>query len=205
MATSIVRSDTDTGDPPPRCWTREEYRRAGELEIFGPEERLELIEGEILQKMASQGTPHVTSTRLTVGVLEQAFGDGFEIRTQMPIGIGELSEPEPDVAVVPGGPRDYEDHHPTPEEILLLVEVSDKTLRFDRGRKARLYARAGIQEYWIVNLIERRLETHRDPTAEGVYRSVMSYAETDSVTPLAAPGASVRVADLLPRPIRVET
>ncbi len=198
MATTIIGRDTDSGDPSPRCWTREEYHRADELGLFGPEERLELIEGEILQKMTPQGTPHTTSTWLTAEVLREKFESGYGIRTQMPIGIGERSEPEPDVVVVSGSPRNYVDHHPTPEEILLLVEVSDKTLRFDRGRKARLYARAGIREYWIVNLIERQLEVYRDPTAEGVYRSIVRYVETDVVAPLAAPGASVRVADLLP-------
>lgn len=186
-------------DPKPRRWTRWEYDRAAEMGLFRPEERLELIEGEILTKVTPQNTPHVTGVILCTEALRNLFGIGYVIRTQMPIVLNDGSEPEPDVLVVPGGPRDYEDHHPTPSEVLLLIEVSDTTLEFDRGRKARLYAAAGIREYWLLNLPERKLEIHRQPRPDGSWGSVTVPDESSLAAPLEAPNASIRISDLLPR------
>jgi Uma2 family endonuclease len=185
-------------DPRPRRWTREEYYRAAELGLFGPEERLELIRGEILQKVSPQKQSHITAVLLSEEGLEDAFRSvACHVRVQGPITLPNDSEPEPDLLVVSGRVRDYETRHPGPADVLLLVEVSDSTLRYDQTVKAALYAEAGIAEYWIVNLPERRLEVHRHPQGSG-YADVTPYAERESVTPLSAPGASVRVADLLP-------
>lgn len=187
----------------PRRWTREEYYRAADLGLFRPDERLELLDGEIIEKLSAQKTPHFTAVRATMEALSAAFGTGFEIRPPGPLTLSNISEPEPDVLVVPGTWRDYEDHHPGPEEVRLLVEVSDTTLRMDRGRKASAYARAGIAEYWILNPNDRCLEIHRDPV-NGVYQTITTHLEADSVSPLAAPAAALHVTDLLPsRPAQI--
>lgn len=112
------------------------------------------------------------------------------------------TEPEPDVLIVPGSRLDYEDHHPTPLEVLLLVEVSDSTLTKDRGKKAEDYARADIADYWIVNLVDRQLEMLRDPgplPGGHGYKLRRVLLEGEAIAPLLAPDSAVAVADLLPR------
>ena len=133
----------------PHLWSRSEYERMAEAGIFEPGVRMELIDGEILD-MAPQGTRHFTAIRLIEDALRAIFGDGWDIRTQGPLAIDDRSEPEPDVALVRGAPRDFRDAHP--DSASLVVEVADTSLGFDRLRKKRLYARTGIQEYWIVDL-----------------------------------------------------
>ena len=120
----------------------------------------------------------------------------------MPVALDDESEPEPDVAVVPGDPRDYRDAHPT--RPVLVAEVALSRLGLDRDRKGSLYARAGIADYWIVNLPDRRLEGYRGPVPDGAapfdwhYGSAIALGPEERVAPLAAPGANVSVADLLP-------
>jgi Uma2 family endonuclease len=124
------------------------------------------------------------------------------VQTQGPLGLGSRSEPEPDVSVIRGSPRDYA--HAPPTHAALVVEVAELALRAARGRKAALYARAGIADYWILNLVDRVLEVHREPARPGPARSRWGYASVEtlgadaSVVPLAMPGATIRVADLLP-------
>lgn len=184
-----------------RLWTREEYLKMAEAGVFAPGERVELIEGEII-KMTPQKGPHMTGVTLVSEELRRAFGKGCVVRVQGPIALGPLSEPEPDVAVVRGSPRDYRDAHPT--AALLVVEVSDTTLVLDRQQKAGLYARAGIPEYWILNLLERVLEVYRDPApipdhplGYG-YRSSERLDASASVVPLGVSATAIAVADLLP-------
>lgn len=184
----------------PRRWTRAEYYRLGEAGFF-EDERVELLDGEIWT-LPPQKTPHFSAIRLTADILEDVFGDGVELRQQAPMTLNDGTEPEPDVLVVPGSARDYEDHHPTPPEVLLLVEVSDSTLAKDRGKKAADYARASIADYWIVNLISRQLEVHRDPgplpNGHG-YKLRRVLLEGEAIAPLLAPDRPVSVSDLLPR------
>jgi len=188
--------------PQRRLFTRAEYERAAELGLFGPEERLELIGGEVIKKMTPQRSLHATGVGLAARTLGRAFGEAFDVRVQLPLALADESEPEPDVAVVRGGPRDYRDAHPA--SAVLVVEVADTSLAFDRTTKASLYASAGIPEYWIVNLQDRVLEVHREPApmAEQPFghhcRSVTRHAADQSIEPLAAPGATIRVADLIP-------
>ena len=111
---------------------------------------MELIEGEVVD-MPPQKNAHYTAILLAQRALERAFGPNYVVRVQGPLDLGERSQPEPDLAVVPGSPRDYRDH---PKTASLVVEVSDSTLVFDRERKARLFAKAGIPEYWIINLVD---------------------------------------------------
>ena len=178
------------------CWTRERYDRAVEAGVFGPDDRIELIEGRIVQKMP-QNNPHRTSTLLTGDVLRHAFGEGSFVQEEKPVALSDQSEPEPDIAVVSGTIRDYAGGHPGPDAILLLVEVADTSLIRDRERKARVYAEAKIVEYWIVNLQDQAVEVHRDP-AGGAYRTKATHERGGAVTPVRAPDASVAVADLLP-------
>jgi Uma2 family endonuclease len=181
--------------PGKRLWTVAEFDRAGRLGIFRPGERLELIEGEVVKKVAPQKSPHATSIRAVEIALGRAFLSGFDVRCQMPLVFGTRNKPEPDISVVAGSFRDYTRKHPT--TAILVVEVSDSTLRLDRTRKAPIYARAQIQEYWIINLVDRILEVHRDPTS-GEYREIARYVETDRVSPLASPDISFEVSELLP-------
>lgn len=184
-----------------RRWTREEYDRMIEAGIFAPGERVELIDGEILY-VAPQDSPHATGISLALGALRAAFGPGFEVRPQLPVALDPHSEPEPDIAVVRGTARDYRAHHP--EKPVLIVEVADTSLRHDRARKGSLYARARIEDYWIVNLVDRCLEVYREPVATPAARYASEYADVrrygsgEAVAPLAAPSSPVEVDDLLP-------
>jgi Uma2 family endonuclease len=179
-----------------RHWTREEYERLVEEGFFQPEERLELVDGQIFE-MTPQSVPHAVGVRLARRELGRAFSEGFDILVQMPLALDDDSEPEPDLAVVRGNdPRENLTSHPT--TAVLVIEVADSSLRRDR-EKAALYARAGIPDYWIMNLRERCLEFLRDPQ-NGVYRSRTILRTGDSVSPLARPDVSIAVADLLPWP-----
>jgi Uma2 family endonuclease len=177
-----------------RRFTREEYERLVEQGYFHPEERIELVDGG-LYEMTPQSSFHSTGVLLTQSALQPLFKEGFQIRIQMPLALGFDSEPEPDLAVVPGGLRDYVYAHPT--TAILIVEVADSSLIHDRKRKASLYARSGIPEYWILNLVRWCLEVYRE-SKEGVYTSRTVLREGDSVSPLSRPEVSIPVASLLP-------
>lgn len=184
-----------------RRWMREDYYKMGDAGIFAPGERVELIEGEIV-KMTPQKSPHASAVRYVQETLRGVFGEGFDVRPQLPLSLGEDSEPEPDGAVVRGSIATYVRAHP--RTALLVVEVSETTLELDRGPKGAMYAKAAIPEYWILNLIERVLEVYRDPgpvvpgSSEYRYRWVRRVEAGESVRPLAAPEREIRVADLLP-------
>ncbi len=182
-----------------RRWTRLEYERLIDLGVFQPGDPIELIGGELMVA-EPQGAPHYTSIQKTGRVLERAFGPSWNIRTQGPMGLDEESEPEPDVAVVPGDPEDYRSAHPSRAD--LIVEVSESSLAFDRGHKGSVYARAGILDYWIVNLVDRVLEVYREPAPDAAAPFGARYARREmldpsrQVSPLAAPHASIHVRDL---------
>jgi Uma2 family endonuclease len=178
----------------PHLWTREEYDRMVAAGVFPPGSRVQLIDGEIVE-MPPQGTLDATCVRLVEDALRRACQGGFDIRPQLPVALDGRSEPEPDVAVVRGAPRDYAHAHPATLE--LAVEVADTTLPFDRGPKRALYARNRVPEYWVVNVPEACLEVYRDPEGSG-YRAAHVLRVPEHVRPLACPGASIAVADLLP-------
>ena len=152
--------------------------------------------------MSPHGTEHAVAIGLVQEALSRAFGDAYCVRVQLPLAVSDQSEPEPDLAVVAGSPRDYLDEHPT--TALLVVEVSDTTLAHDSTRKVGLYASAGIQEYWIVNLREHRVEALAEPTPDPgadfgfKYNAQRAYGIGEIIAPLARPDAGVRVTDLLP-------
>jgi Uma2 family endonuclease len=184
-----------------RRWTRVEYDRLIDLGIFRPGEHLELLGGQLMVS-EPQGSLHATAVGLVEDVLRGCFGSGWVVRGQMPIALDEESEPEPDVAVVPGTRYDYAAAHPS--RPVLLVEVAESSLADDRGTKATLYARAGIADYWILNLVERALEVCRDPVTAVAqssgwrYRDVRVLQPGALVTPLARPDVVIEVAALLP-------
>ncbi|MDH4154419.1 MAG: Uma2 family endonuclease [Nitrospira sp.] len=189
-------------DAPAVCrkrWTRREYYRMAEVGMFGEDDRVQLIDGDIVTT-TPQDSPLAAAIGTTQRVLERLFGANVWVRVLMPLIVDPDSAPKPDLAVVPGSPRDYVREHP--RSALLVVEVSDPTIALDRDHKCAIYARAGIQEYWIVNLAERCLEVYRDPVASpepvSSYRSSQKPSPSDSLAPLAAPGATVTVAELLP-------
>ena len=188
-------------DPPQvHQWTRDEYFKMAEAGLFEGK-HVELIEGRIIE-MSPMGSGHATSVSLVGDALRSGIGHGFFTRSQMPLDLGDLSEPEPDIAVVTGKARDYTNAHP--KTAVLIVEVSESSLDYDRTEKASLCAKAGIPDYWVLNLIDRRLEVRRDPAPDPNelygfgYQSVIVLHERDFVSPLAVPEASIAVADLLP-------
>jgi Uma2 family endonuclease len=197
-ATMIVSTGQQAG-PQPRRWTKEEYYRLGELGFFRGQ-KVELIEGELMVA-SPQKSLHSAVVDLVDDVLTLAFGRGYSVRCQLPLDLGQPTEPEPDAAVVVGGPRQYLAAHPTSAE--LIVEVAESSLDYDRDRKGSLYACAGIRDYWIVNLVDNQVEVYRDPVADpqaprGWRYSSRTDLRTGSVSPLALPQAAVAVADLLP-------
>jgi Uma2 family endonuclease len=176
-------------------WTREEYDRLVAAGVLSPEERVELLEGDIV-RMWPQNPAHSIGIGNVDDALRKVFLSGFHVRVQMPFLGDDYSEPEPDVAVVRGHRRDYLMSHPA--TAVLLVEVSDSTLDYDRCRKSVVYARAEVPEYWILNLVDRLVEVYRDPTPDRGYQTVQRYHSGDSLSPLAAPNAMISVDDLLP-------
>ena len=176
-----------------RRWTRFEYERLVELGVFKPGERLELLDGRLVVA-EPQGVSHATGIRMAEEALRTAFRSGWDVRVQMPIALDSRSEPEPDVAVVPGSFRDYRHEHPS--RPVLVVEVAEGSLDLDR-RKARLYARAGVPEFWLVDLVDDFVEVHRVPQGSA-YGEVHRLGRGDVVTPLHAPDVSIPVGELLP-------
>jgi Uma2 family endonuclease len=184
-----------------RRWTRLEYERLVDLGMFRSGERLELLDG-MLAVREPQGSRHAAAIRRVVDVLRAAFGKAWHVDSQMPFALDADSEPEPDIAVVPRDRHHYRRGHPS--RAVLIVEIADSSYRVDRSFKASLYARAGIAEYWVVDLARRRLEVYRAPEAAAAagrgwhYGSVTRLRGRATVTPLSAPGVTIRVADLLP-------
>ena len=177
-----------------RRMTREEFHRLDEEGFFPPDKRVELING-VVYEMPTQDSWHASTIQAAQEELRQVFVDGCHLRNQMPLALDLCSEPVPDLAIVTGHWRDYRSAHPT--TAVLVVEVSASSVRFDREEKRLLYATAGLPEYWILYVKTKQLEVMREPQ-DGDYRSRVILKPGDTVTPLAAPSASIRVADLLP-------
>jgi Uma2 family endonuclease len=150
-----------------RRFTLEEYHRMGEVGIFHEDDRVELIEGEIVE-MSPIGRLHAGTVDRIAHVFSQRLGERTIVRVQNPIVFTDLvSEPQPDVTLLVPRPDFYTSGHPGPTDILLVVEVMDSTVAYDRGVKLRLYARAGIVEVWLANVNTRRIEVHRRLGADG--------------------------------------
>jgi Uma2 family endonuclease len=185
-------------DPPRKRWTRAE---CATLEASGllDQQKLELVEGELISKMG-KNRPHVNTLTLMIGWLMQTFGLLF-VNPEAPIDVAPednpTNEPEPDIIVLKRELSHFRSANPKPEDLHLVVEIADTSVRFDLTTKAALYARAGITEYWVLDVAGRRLLVHREPKS-GSYASVVAYSEEESVAPLAAPQKNFRVADAFP-------
>lgn len=147
--------------------TVREYLRMAETGVLDPEARIELIEGELFD-MPPIGPPHSSRVKRFIRLFSQAVGDAAIVSAQDPVVLGDLSAPQPDVALLRWREDFYEQAHPGPGDILLLVEVADSTLAHDRDRKLPLYARFGVPEVWLVDVAGKHLDVFRDPQ-EGAY------------------------------------
>jgi Uma2 family endonuclease len=162
---------------------------------------VELIDGYIVD-MTPIGPPHVVAVMLLAAALAQAFNAGYIIRQQAPLATDAFGEPQPDIAVVPGAVRDYGHTHPT--SAVLIVEIADSSLRYDRLTKGSLYAAVGVPEYWVVNLTEHQVEVYQQPTADASSPHGSRYADCTVLTaegqlcPLAGNGQTIAVRDILP-------
>lgn len=198
---TLITPETDASvEEWPRAprWTREQYHRLVDLGLLEGR-RVELIEGVIVE-MSPMNRPHATAAALTAQLIREQLPAGHHVLEGYPFEPNDDSEPEPDVAVYVGGIRDYEQQ--APKSALLIVEVSDSTLAFDRRVKRRLYAAGGIPEFWILNLRLRQLEVFRHPVPEGAipayYSEEFTLDESGEIHPLFAPQIVIRVGDVLP-------
>ncbi|MCY4092240.1 MAG: Uma2 family endonuclease [Caldilineaceae bacterium] len=188
---------------PLRRFSLDEYHELIKIGFFDEDERVELLEG-FLVSLSPNNPPHIR----TVIRLQRVFAtfltrDELEFRVQGPVSVPELiTEPEPDLVISRESGSDFEDRHPYPADILLLMEVSDSSLAYDRTRKGAVYARAGIQDYWIWNFVDDSLEVYRDPHAptvgDAVYQTKLTIHRGETVAPLAFPDFAVAVDDVLP-------
>jgi Uma2 family endonuclease len=145
-----------------RRWSRAEYEQMIAKGLFRPDDRLELLDGVLIVR-EPQHDRHALAIRRVDAALRPHFGTGWLLAMQLPLALDEMSEPEPDFSIVRGSLDELRQGHP--RHAALIVEVAESSLGIDRGRKATLYARAGIPDYWIVNLVGRTLEIHREPVA----------------------------------------
>src|SRR5580698_5419598 len=194
----VVPGYPSPGYPPRKRWTRIDCKALEGTGVWD-HEKLELIEGDLISKM-SKKRPHIT---VMISVMEWLIAV-FGLRHLTPEGPIDVSpddnpksEPQPDLVVLANPNSAYPSANPGPSDIRLLVEISDTTLAFDLGIKARLYARAGIVEYWVVDVVGRRIVVHRSPR-DGVYEAVISHHAGESIEPLSAPGKSFSVDDAFP-------
>ena len=181
-------------------WRRVEYERLVDLGAF-EQEPLELLGGQLIVA-EPKGSEHATAVDMADDALRAALPGGWIVRVQNPLALDDESAPEPDIAVVRGARIDFRHAHPA--RPALIIEVAESSLGFDRVAKGSLYARAGIVDYWIVNLVDRMLEVYREPGADVTapygwrYLSVERLTPPASVSPIGVPVASIPVAALLP-------
>lgn len=186
-------------EPHLKLWNRADYYRMAEAGLLA-HKRVELIEGQVME-VAPVGSVHATMVTVIAEILQRAAGGGYFVRVQQPFVVSDLSEPEPDIALIAGTARDYLKSHPT--KAMLLVEVADTSLSYDRDVKAHLYAQAQVPNYWIVNLHKSQLEVYRYPEAnpqapmEYRYREQLILTGQD-VVQLVGMSAPIAVRELLP-------
>jgi Uma2 family endonuclease len=184
--------------PPRKRWTRAECERAESAGVFD-QQHLELVEGELIDKMG-KNRPHVNAAALLIAWLIQVFG-ARRVNFEAPIDVAPednpTNEPVPDMIVLKREFARFLTDRPQPRDLDLVIEIADTSLAFDLTTKASLYARAGIAEYWVLDILGRRLLVHRQPEG-GQYAAVTSYSHDESVTPAAAPDSSLSIDSLFP-------
>ncbi|MBW4667300.1 MAG: Uma2 family endonuclease [Cyanomargarita calcarea GSE-NOS-MK-12-04C] len=176
-----------------RLWTVEEYHQIIDAGILTSEDKVELLDGKIIQ-MSPQKPPHAGTTQRASDYLKLILALKAHVRTQLPITLCS-SEPEPDIAVVEIDPGAYGNHHPSSSEIFLLIEVSYSTLDFDCKQKAAIYAKENIREYWVLDIIERQVYVYRNPSQSG-YQQKTIFNVDDAITLLAFPQIEVCFSEL---------
>jgi Uma2 family endonuclease len=197
MSASVVATrlepETVPADLLVRRFTVDEYHRMIEAGIITPEHRVELLEGWIVEKMG-QNPPHSGVVRRLNRFLSKVLPDDFLISGQLPVTL-KTSEPEPDYTIIRGPDDRYDSRHPGADDVLLVIEVSNASLAKDRGTKARIYAKAGIPEYWIFNVADRTVEAYTEPRAGRAphYKKLTTYDRTEKL-PLILDGN--KIADL---------
>jgi Uma2 family endonuclease len=179
-----------------RLWTVEEYHRMIEAGILTPSDRVELLQGQIV-RMSPQLPPHASTTQRTVRYLDRLLAERAYIRMQLPVTLKPNSEPEPDIAIVRFDAKEYSDRHPTPNDIFWLIEVADTSLKDDRTIKAPLYAKAGILEYWILDVNTRQVYVFRDPQEDGYAQEVV-LNEENTLSAIAFPDLPISLNQLFP-------
>ena len=199
MMPAHIATRVPTGPPRNLVWTVDQFHYLGDLGMFEGR-RAWLVNGVIVEE-GPMDPPHAMGILMATEVVRAAFTPGWVVRVQLPLVLGQSTDPEPDLAVVPGKPQDYTSH---PTSSALVVEVSDSSLRYDTTVKLSLYAAGGIAEYWVVDVNARQLLVFRDPKPDPAashghaYDTQRTLGPADSVSPIAAPNAVVKVADLLP-------
>lgn len=178
-----------------RRFTVADFLRLAEIGFLADDERVELIRGEIIE-MSPISEGHASTVMRLVSLLSRMFGQRALLSVQNPVQLDDATLPQPDVALL--RPRDdfYGQRHPGPEDTLLLIEVSDTTLTYDRRVKTALYSAAGVMEYWIINLQKRQIEVYREPQSEG-YRTMTRYAPGETLSPLAFPEVQLDITEIL--------
>jgi Uma2 family endonuclease len=184
-----------TVNPTKHLTNLDEWRRLGEANIFPPESRLELINGEILE-MAPIGFNHSGHLNRLNKLLTILMPDDVISSVQNPLQLGDLSEPEPDFMLLKSNDDFYSSRHPNASDVLLLIEVADRSLMFDQNQKLRLYALHGVPEYWLLNLNDSCLEVYRKPNGE-VYAEKTTLRSGDTLTLSQLPEITLRIADIL--------
>ena len=177
-------------------WTSHEVETLVALGAITHPERYVLLNGELVEKMA-QNEPHMAAVRRGLRALQAVFGEGYVVDPGLPLKGLPDSQPEPDLCVKRGSVETFDARPALPDEIALVLEIADSSLAEDRGEMARIYARLGVSEYWIVNLRERTLEVRRAPRGEG-WDGLHIYREGERAAPEALPGSPIAVSDLLP-------
>jgi len=184
-------------EPTVHRFTVDEYYRMGETGIIAPDARVELLDGEIIDMMPI-GPFHAGTVNTLIRLLATTAKGRWLVVAQNPVRLGPRSEPQPDFLLVKPAADDYKTRHPVPEDVLLLIEVAESSLAYDRNRKIPAYGRAGISEVWIVNLLEQNIEVFRDPHFTG-YASIQKFGAGDTVHIQAFPDVGIEVGALLKR------
>jgi Uma2 family endonuclease len=183
-------------EPRPRRITADEFGRMAEAGIFRPGERVELLDGVVIG-VPPPSPPHADATDRIGEIFYERFRRRARIGVQRPLRLDDLSQPEPDVVLLRRRDEGYRAGHPAPGDVLLVVEVALSSLRHDRGRKLRAYARAGIAEVWIVDLAQCRVEVYAAPRA-GSYAVTRIASQGDAIAPRAFPDDAIPVASFVP-------
>ena len=197
MITQIATPPAETAEVRPRRrFTVAEYYAMAEAGILTKRDRVELLDGEIVV-MAPIGNRHAFCVDWLNRFWILALAERAIDRIQNPVRLNDSSEPEPDITLLAWRDDFYVSGHPGPDDVLLLIEVADSTVDFDRNQKLRLYARAGIVEFWIVNLQDRRVETYAEPEGDR-YGNIRHYGPGESVSPLSFPDITLEVERIVP-------